>query len=41
VYSITLLRRSPEKSEEVFDDPDAQPRDGKNEADKAPSAASS
>jgi uncharacterized membrane protein (DUF373 family) len=25
VYSITLLRRSPEKSEEVFTDPDAQP----------------
>ena len=24
VYSITLLRRSPEKSEEVFTDPDAQ-----------------
>jgi hypothetical protein len=24
VYSITLLRRSPEKSEEVFSDPDAQ-----------------
>jgi hypothetical protein len=24
VYSITLLRRSPEKSEEVFDDPDAR-----------------
>jgi hypothetical protein len=24
VYCITLLRRSPEKSEEVFSDPDAE-----------------
>ena len=24
VYSITLLRRSPEESEEVFDDPEAK-----------------
>jgi uncharacterized membrane protein (DUF373 family) len=30
VYSITLLRRSPEKSEEEFSDPDAQKGDQKD-----------
>jgi uncharacterized membrane protein (DUF373 family) len=35
VYSITLLRRSPEKSEEEFSDPDAQPRDRKNNTNLA------
>src|ERR1700686_1559157 len=30
VYSITLLRRSPEKSEEEFSDPDAQKGDPKD-----------
>ncbi len=30
VYCITLLRRSPEKSEEVFDDPEAEQGNAKN-----------
>jgi len=42
VYSITLLRRSPEKSEEVSDDPDLRPggtKDRDNVAAPAPGAA--
>jgi uncharacterized membrane protein (DUF373 family) len=35
VYSITLLRRSPEKSEEEFSDPHASPSDGKKNTDVA------
>jgi uncharacterized membrane protein (DUF373 family) len=35
VYSITLLRHSPEKSEEEFSDPDAQPRDKKGNSNVA------
>ena len=35
VYCITLLRRSPEKSEEEFTDPDAQPRDRKKNTNVA------
>jgi len=39
VYSITLLRRSPEKSEEEFSDPDAQKGDRKDSSNvAAPSA---
>jgi uncharacterized membrane protein (DUF373 family) len=38
VYSITLLRRSPEKSEEVFDDPDEA---GNKRKDKTGVAATS
>jgi uncharacterized membrane protein (DUF373 family) len=38
-YNITLLRRSPEKSEEVFSDPDAQREQSKDSANVvAPSA---
>src|SRR6202047_5651723 len=33
VYCITLLRRSPEKSEEVFDDPDAEEGELRHNAD--------
>jgi uncharacterized membrane protein (DUF373 family) len=41
VYCIVLLRRSPEKSEEEFSDPDTQPHDKKDDANvAAPSAAS-
>jgi uncharacterized membrane protein (DUF373 family) len=35
VYSITLLRRSPEKSEEVFSDPDAEEGRRKGNTDVA------
>lgn len=39
VYSITLLRRSPEKSEEEFSDPDAQKGERKDNSNvAAPSA---
>src|SRR3984893_13611184 len=41
VYCITLLRRSPEKSEEFFDDPDAEKAESRHNADvAAPSAGS-
>ena len=41
VYCITLLRRSPEKSEEVFDDPDAEEGEPRHNTDvAAPSAGS-
>jgi uncharacterized membrane protein (DUF373 family) len=41
VYSITLLRRSPEKSEEVFSDPDAEQGEPKhNENVAAPTTGS-
>ncbi|HEV7510924.1 MAG TPA: phosphate-starvation-inducible PsiE family protein [Candidatus Acidoferrum sp.] len=41
VYCITLLRRSPEKSEEVFDDPDAEGAEARHNADvAAPSGGS-
>jgi hypothetical protein len=40
VYSITLLRRSPEKSEEVFSDPDAESRGPKDKANVAAPSAS-
>jgi hypothetical protein len=40
VYSITLLRRSPDKSEEVFSDPDAEPRGLKDNANVAVPSAS-
>jgi hypothetical protein len=35
VYSITLLRRSPEKSEEEFSDPDAQKGERKDNSNVA------
>jgi hypothetical protein len=35
VYSITLLRRTPEKSEEVFDDPEAQQGKAKSDPNAA------
>src|SRR6202166_1213469 len=35
VYSITLLRRSPEKSEEVFSDPEVEQGDAKNNPNTA------
>jgi len=39
VYCITLLRRSPYKSEEVFSDPEAQPDGPKDNANvRSPSA---
>jgi uncharacterized membrane protein (DUF373 family) len=38
VYSITLLRRTPEKSEEDLSDPNAQKSDPKNHPNAAPSA---
>src|ERR1700686_1372496 len=41
VYSITLLRRSPEKSEEEFSDPDASPSDRKNNTNVAAPTAGS
>jgi hypothetical protein len=41
VYSITLLRRTPEKSEEVFSDPDAEQGEPKhNENVAAPTTGS-
>jgi hypothetical protein len=41
VYCITLLRRSPEKSEEVFDDPDAEEAEPRHNADVAARSAGS
>jgi hypothetical protein len=35
VYCITLLRRSPEKSEEVFNDPEVEQANAKNNPNSA------
>jgi uncharacterized membrane protein (DUF373 family) len=40
VYSITLLRRSPDKSEEVFSDLDADPRGPKDNTNAVAASAS-